>query len=99
MKHVSIADFIAMQKSGRLPDGAVLIDVRMDGEYAMGHLDDAINIDVSHPNFLQAVDKLDKHKPYFLYCASGGRSEAAGQMMSAIGFTDVTNLEGGTMML
>lgn len=88
-----------LQKKGALPMDAVVIDVRMDGEYDLEHLPHAINIDVSHPNFMHAVQKLDKTKPYYLYCASGGRSQVAAQMMSAIGFTDVTNLEGGMMVL
>jgi rhodanese-related sulfurtransferase len=99
MKDLPIEEFVALQKKGILPAGAVIVDVRMDGEYAMSHLPDAINSDVSHPNFMNAIGKLDKTKPYFVYCASGGRSSAAAQMMSAIGFSDVTNLEGGMMAL
>lgn len=99
MKHLPFCEFVALQKKGALPKDAVIIDVRMDGEYTQSHLDDAINIDVSHPNFLQEIALLDKTKPYYLYCASGGLSQAAAAMMEAAGFSNVYNLLGGMMAL
>ena len=38
---------------------------------------------------------LDKTKPVLLYCASGRRSAAAREAMTAAGFTDVKDLSGG----
>jgi rhodanese-related sulfurtransferase len=35
------------------------------------------------------VAKLDKSKPVFVYCLSGGRSKAAASKMQALGFQNL----------
>lgn len=73
------------------------IDVRTAGEYAAGHLEGAVNIDVSQPSFNAAVAGLDKSRPYFVYCHSGARSAAAVQKMKNAGFSNTT--DGGSMQM
>lgn len=69
----------------------VVIDVRTPVEFASGHLDGAINIDVQSPDFEALVSELDPAGSYYVYCRSGNRSAQAIDRMAALGFTDLTN--------
>jgi rhodanese-related sulfurtransferase len=75
--------------------GTVVVDVRTPGEYAAGHLDGAVNIDVESPDFATQIAALPKDTQYAVYCRSGRRSALATGQMSAAGFTSLVNLEGG----
>lgn len=77
-----------------IADGAIVIDVRTPEEFASGHLADARNIDVQNGSFEADVDDLDRGATYVLYCRSGARAGAAGQIMLEMGFTDVVNAGG-----
>jgi phage shock protein E len=68
-----------------------IVDVRTPAEYADGHLDGAVNIDVSDPGFDALVQALDPDAAYVVYCRSGNRSAQAAARMEALGFTDVTD--------
>lgn len=70
----------------------VVIDVRTPAEYAAGHLEGAVNIDVTSPAFAQAALRLDPAASYELYCLSGARSAAAAGYLRENGFTRVTDL-------
>ncbi|MBX2956687.1 MAG: rhodanese-like domain-containing protein [Cyclobacteriaceae bacterium] len=74
--------------------GAVLIDVRTQGEFRSGSIRGARNIDIMSANFAQQISTLDKSKEYFLFCRSGNRSGQACNMMAKQGFK-VHNLAGG----
>jgi rhodanese-related sulfurtransferase len=75
--------------------GAITIDVRTPAEYEVGHIDDAINIDIYSDDFMEEISKLDKNLPYCLYCHSGVRSSQALAIMRKEGFTDIADLVGG----
>jgi len=75
--------------------GWTYLDVRTPGEVERGHLPNASVIDFQDPKFKQKVELLPKQKPIFVYCASGGRSGAAAEMMVQMGFTHVYDLQGG----
>ena len=74
---------------------AQLVDVRTPGEYDGGHLPNAVNIDWNGPDFKNAVAILDKSKPTFVYCLSGGRSTDAASAMVKMGFKNIIQLDGG----
>lgn len=76
---------------------AQLIDVRTPEEFNSKHLENAINIDYNGTNFDTEIAKLDKTKPTFVYCLSGGRSSSAVVKMQELGFTELYNMEGGMM--
>jgi|JI8StandDraft_1071087.scaffolds.fasta_scaffold07600_3 thioredoxin 1 len=76
---------------------APLIDVRTPGEYAGGHLQNALNIDWNGDSFDQQISALDKSKPVLVYCRSGSRSAAAASRMRSAGFKEVYELLGGIM--
>ncbi len=71
-----------------------VIDVRSAGEYAAGHLDGAINIDVEANDFATEVGKLDTAGTYVVYCHSGRRAGIALDQMTSMGFKNVTNVGG-----
>ncbi len=77
-----------------LPD-EVVVDVRTSPELVGGVISQAIHMDYSGPDFEKQIDKLDKNKPVLLYCATGGRSAGAGELLLKKGFKKVYNLDGG----
>ncbi|ADG74811.1 Rhodanese domain protein [Cellulomonas flavigena DSM 20109] len=68
-----------------LSDDTVVVDVRTAAEYAEGHLQGAVNVDVQDAGFADAVAELDPGVPYVVYCRSGNRSAAAAATMVAAG--------------
>lgn len=74
-----------------------LVDVRTPQEYADGFIKDAKNINIYDADFDTKIQKLDKTKPVYVYCKSGGRSQQAAQKMTELGFTEVIDLQGGYM--
>jgi len=73
----------------------VIIDVRTPEEFAIGYIEDAINIDFYSNTFRDEIDKLDKNKTYLIYCQSGVRSESALEVMKDLNFREVYNMLGG----
>lgn len=84
------------EKLKALPEAPV-IDVRTAEEFSSGHLQNAVNYDWNGSQFEAQIKTLDKSKPVFVYCLSGGRSAAAASKMRAEGFSEVYELEGGMM--
>ncbi|MFN4811551.1 MAG: thioredoxin domain-containing protein [Bacteroidota bacterium] len=76
---------------------AQLIDVRTADEFQGGHLSNAMNYDWNGSNFDAQISSLDKQKPAFVYCLSGGRSSSAAAHMRAEGFKQVYEMNGGMM--
>jgi len=72
-----------------------LVDVRTPQEWSTGHIDGALHIDWFSDDFKSRVAKLDKESPVRLYCAAGGRSEEAREMLRGMGFKNVLDLDGG----
>lgn len=73
----------------------VLIDVRSLDEYSAGHINGALNIDVSSAGFEEKIADLDKSKNYVVYCQSGRRSAKSSEIMIDAGFKTVYNVAGG----
>ncbi|NHN24611.1 rhodanese-like domain-containing protein [Flavobacterium jejuense] len=72
-----------------------LIDVRTPDEFASGHLANAVNININDTDFKAKMEALDKTKPVLVYCKSGGRSGRACGQLKEMGFTSITDLDGG----
>lgn len=77
-----------------LPD-LQIIDVRQDAEVAEGMIPGAVQMDISKPAFDEQIATLDKEKPVLVYCAAGGRSKTAQEVMQEMGFKQVYNLKRG----
>jgi thioredoxin len=76
---------------------ATIIDVRTIDEFSKGHLANALNYDWNEIEFDKQISSLDKSKPVFVYCLSGGRSSSAASKMRSEGFKTVYELDGGIM--
>jgi thioredoxin 1 len=74
-----------------------LVDVRTPEEYAQKHLANAKNININSSSFETEMNALDKSKPLYVYCLSGGRSGNAADWAHKNGFKEVYNLEGGVL--
>lgn len=78
--------------------GVQLLDVRTAKEFNTGHLPDALQADFSKKNeFFERIKYIDKSKPVYVYCLSGGRSSAAAKWMRENGYTKVVEMDGGVI--
>lgn len=74
-----------------------ILDVRTPEEFSSEHIDNALNVDWLGNNFVAGVEKLDKTKPIFVYCKSGGRSQNAVNKLEELGFKNIYQLQGGIL--
>jgi len=70
-----------------------LVDVRQPKEYESEHIPGAKLIPL--PDLNERMSEIDSDKVTLVYCAVGGRSRAAAQMLVGAGFKKVINLAGG----
>ena len=75
----------------KLPDNAVLLDVRQTDEFNAGHIKGAVL--VPHDTIAKKVGSVvpDKNNPVYIYCRSGRRSAIAVEAMKRLGYTDLTD--------
>ena len=73
-------------------ENTVVIDVRTPEEYAEGHLEGAVLLDLTGGDFEAALPDLDPKLEYLLYCRSGNRAGQALALMTDAGFSNVSNL-------
>lgn len=94
MTHISVDDLKKRMEAGEKLN---LLDVREDDERA------AFNIGGTHHKLgliqsMQLEDIEDwKDEEVIVYCRSGNRSQIAGHVLEAAGFTHVVNLTGGML--
>ena len=90
-----ISECSAAELSELVKQGAMVIDVREQHEFAAGHFSGALHIgkgvierDIEKHDFAQN-DKL------ILYCGGGFRSAIAAKSLQDMGYSDVVSLWGG----
>ncbi len=89
--NLSVTEF----EKGIAQNNIQVLDVRTPNEYQSGHLKNALLADWNNDaEFKQRVKALDKRKPVYTYCLSGGRSSAATQYLKKNGYK-AYNLSGG----
>jgi rhodanese-related sulfurtransferase len=85
--------------------GYVLLDVRSDGEFYdttssspalnIGHIDNALHINITQlPQRWKELTAY-KNKPLFIYCSHSQRSRRASRLLADSGFTNIFNINGG----
>jgi len=80
-------------------DNALLLDVRSEREYAMGHLPEAINLPHTHiREYIEGVKQVAAGRPIRVLCASGVRSYYAHRVLAQHGLDSAT-LDGGMFTL
>ena len=70
-----------------------ILDARKSGEYANGHVQNAINMELAH--LPTNISELHKNKTYLVHCAGGYRSMIAASLLKAKGFDNFVNVNGG----
>ena len=70
-----------------------ILDVRQPAEYESGHIPGAVLAPL--PDLTDHLSDIDPDRPVLVYCASGGRSRVAAQLLSGQGFKKVINVAGG----
>jgi rhodanese-related sulfurtransferase len=78
----------------RRDEGAPVLDVREDDEYASGHVPGATHIPLGQVPDRTAEVPTDR--TVYVVCRSGGRSAKAVQVLRAAGI-DAVNVAGGTL--
>lgn len=82
---------------GLVEHNAYIIDVRERGEYASGHIKNAVNIPLSE--IRQRINEIPKDKPVYLHCRTGQRSYNATLALQNLGFSNVYNITGSFLGL
>jgi rhodanese-related sulfurtransferase len=70
-----------------------LLDVHQPREYEVEHIPGSKLIPL--PELSDRLAELNSQTPTIVYCAVGGRSRVAAQLLSGQGFTEIYNLKGG----
>ncbi|WNW01465.1 rhodanese-like domain-containing protein [Tenacibaculum sp. HL-MS23] len=92
VKDISINDLQVVLKNN---ENVQLVDVRTPEEWVEGTIKNAIEINVTGSDFeKKALAKLDKTKPVYIYCRSGGRSKIASELLLKKGFQPYNVLGG-----
>ena len=76
------------------PNGALLLDVREEGEFKAGHVPGAVNIPQGLLEFriwkqLGFSSNVDRSRKIYVQCQTGGRATLATKQLQDIGFTNV----------
>lgn len=90
-RNIDVAEWETLRKDPKV----VVLDVRTAEEFADGHMQGAINLDIRGGKFAETLAGLDKSKTYLVHCAVGGRSAKACGQMDGLKFEKVLNLSGG----
>jgi rhodanese-related sulfurtransferase len=81
----------------------VVVDVREPGEFMHGHVKQALLVprgvlepaaDLDYPKKHEVLSAA-RNRPVALYCATGGRSALAANVLQEMGFEEVYSLAGG----
>lgn len=73
----------------------MILDVRTAQEYRSGHLSGSINLDFRSASFADELARLDRSKPYLVYCRTGVRSARTAALMKSLGFREIYDMAGG----
>ncbi|MEM3642195.1 MAG: rhodanese-like domain-containing protein, partial [Candidatus Bathyarchaeia archaeon] len=94
-KDITVAEAYKMIKKAR--GNLVILDVRNQSEYTLGHLYGAVLIPVYELE--ERISELQEHvdDPIIVYCKAGSRSPIACQILASHGFTKVYNMLGGIL--
>ena len=70
-----------------------IIDVRRPAEWNNGHIDQAVNMPLTH--LTELASPLDRDSKVAVLCAGGYRSSAAASILEQMGFRKISNVVGG----
>ncbi len=97
VERIAANEAVARSAAGEI----IIIDVREQAEVAAsGKAQGALHVPLMtlamrcDPRSPECLPELDPAKPVALYCASGGRSHRAGEMLISMGYAEVYNIGG-----
>ncbi len=73
----------------KIAKGAIILDVRTEGEYATGHIEGSVNMPLG--KLREKYRDLDPGKVYITTCSHGLRSVKAESLLKERGFRQVFN--------
>tara|TARA_Y100000766_G_C18810604_1_gene557843 strand:- start:664 stop:1056 length:393 start_codon:yes stop_codon:yes gene_type:complete len=73
----------------------ILIDVRTQDEYDLGHITNAINFDFYSDTFQDSILALPKNENIILYCRTNNRSTKTANILKENGFDNISVIKGG----
>ena len=76
----------------QLKDGALIVDLRTEVEFASRHLPGAINLPLGAIATMPPARMPGKNRALLLHCQTGRRSRAALTELRAMGYTNAFNL-------
>lgn len=77
----------------RVKEGTIVVDVRATSEWRSGHIAGSLHVPLGR--LVAQLEDKPHSQPVVLVCESGSRSAIGASLLTAAGFTDVTNLTGG----
>ncbi len=95
VEDISLEEAFTLMEDNRGRGDFIIIDLRSAEEYASGHIEDAISLDYSSSDFLEALDELNRERVYLIYSYSDDVSGQVLDVMAGLGFTEVYNMRGG----
>ena len=87
---ISESDFVEIQDSDY-----ILIDVRTQEEFDLGHIDSAINLDFYSDTFQNEILSLPKNEKIVLYCRTNNRSSKTATILKENGYREILVIRGG----
>jgi rhodanese-related sulfurtransferase len=80
----------------RSTPGSIFVDVRSPGEFSALHASDARNVPLEQLANAPLLAEASRDRKIVLICQSGSRSRKASELLESLGFTNVTEVSGGT---
>lgn len=83
--------FVTLDKGldTKIANGAIILDVRTENEFIMGHIDGSLNISLG--TLRERYKELDTSKTYITCCSHGLRSVKAEAILKEKGFKKIYN--------
>jgi len=94
-KQVKVTEICPTKTQALIKNGALLIDVREKDEVAQLAYDVPNIINIPLSIFEEHYTEIPKDREVVMVCKSGGRSARASERLKELGFTTITDLEGG----
>jgi rhodanese-related sulfurtransferase len=96
MRHtITPAELHELYRAG---EALELMDVRTPAEFANSRVEFARNVPLDQltPNLIRHMRGSGSDRPLYVICQKGGRGQQACEILTAAGFPNVFNVEGGT---
>lgn len=92
MQQITCEEYKAIQASG---EDHIVLDVREHDEWNAGHIEGAVHLPLGLIPLSIHTVLPDKDARIITCCRTGGRSGQACQLLEKMGYTNITNLDGG----